>query len=56
LGFWSLQASAVGFQTAELIIRERKVTETRKVGVDLITEQLTVRNPTADTSGSENDE
>ena len=43
-------------KVAELIIRKRKVTETRKVGVDLITEQLTVRNPTADASGSENDE
>jgi stress response protein YsnF len=43
-------------KVAELIIRKRKVTETRKVGVDLITEQLTARNPTADASGSENDE
>ena len=43
-------------KVAELIIRKRKMTETRKVGVDLITEQLTVRNPTADASGSENDE
>jgi len=43
-------------KVAELIIRKRKMTETRKVGVDLITEQLTVRNPTADASGSEKDE
>ena len=31
---------------ADLIIRKRKVTEIRKVGNDLIIEQLTVRNPT----------
>ena len=43
-------------KVAELIIRKRKVTETRKVGVDLITEQLTVRNPTVDASASQNDE
>jgi hypothetical protein len=33
-------------KVADLIIRKRKVTDTRKVGIDLITEQLTVRNPT----------
>jgi hypothetical protein len=33
-------------KVADLIIRKRKVTETRKVGNDLIAEQLTVRNPT----------
>src|SRR4029077_5086304 len=33
-------------KVAELIIRKRKVTETRKVDIDLITEKLTVRNPT----------
>ena len=43
-------------KVAELIIRKRKVTETRKVGVDLITEKLTVRNPTAVASASQNDE
>ena len=41
---------------AELIIRKRKVTDTRKVGIDLITEQLTVRNPTGGASSSDNDE
>jgi len=43
-------------KVAELIIRKRKVTETRKVGVDLITEKLTVRNSTAVASASQNDE
>ena len=33
-------------KVADLVIRKRKVTDTRKVGIDLITEQLTVRNPT----------
>ena len=41
---------------ADLIIRKRKVTDTRKVGIDLITEQLTVRNPTGSESSSDNDE
>ena len=41
---------------ADLIIRKRKVTEIRKVGNDLIIEQLTVRNPTGGTSSSDNDE
>jgi stress response protein YsnF len=39
---------------ADLIIRKRKMTHTSKVGIDLITEQLTVRNPTG--SESINDE
>ena len=43
-------------KVADLIIRKRKVTETRKVGIDLITEQLTVRNPTGGASTSDNDE
>ncbi len=43
-------------KVADLIIRKRKVTERRKVGIDLITEQLTVRNPTGGASTSENDE
>ena len=43
-------------KVADLIIRKRKVTETGKVGIDLITEQLTVRNPTGGASTSENDE
>ena len=33
-------------KVADLIIRKRKVTHTSKVGIDQITEQLTVRNPT----------
>jgi stress response protein YsnF len=33
-------------KVADLIIRKRKVTDKRKVGIDLITEQLTVQNPT----------
>jgi hypothetical protein len=41
---------------ADLIIRKRKVTDTRKVDIDLITEQLTVRNPTGNESTSINDE
>ena len=43
-------------KVAELIIRKRNVTETRKVGIDVITEQLTVRNPTGGASAFENDE
>jgi len=43
-------------KVAELIIRKRKVTDTRKVDIDLITEQLTVRNPSGGASNSENDE
>ena len=43
-------------KVAELIIRKRKVTETRKVSNDLITERLTVRNPTGGASTSDNDE
>ena len=42
-------------KVAELIIRKRKMTEIRKVGIDLITEKLTVRNPTG-ASSSDNDE
>jgi stress response protein YsnF len=41
---------------ADLIIRKRKVSDIRKVGIDLITEQLTVRNPAGGASASENDE
>ena len=41
---------------ADLIIRKRKMTHTSKVGIDLITEQLTVRNPTGNESSSINDE
>src|SRR4029079_11193333 len=40
---------------ADLIIRKRKVSDIRKVGIDLITEQLTVRNPTGGASAPEND-
>ena len=40
----------------DLIIRKRKVTDTRKVGIDLITEQLTIRNLTGGASISDNDE
>jgi len=43
-------------KVAELIIRKRKMTEKRKISVDLITEHLTVRNPSADVSASEIDE
>ena len=43
-------------KVAELIIRKRKVTDTRRVGIDLITEQLTIRNPTGRASTSDNDE
>ena len=41
---------------ADLIIGKRKMTRTSKVGIDLITEQLTVRNPTGSESSSVNDE
>ena len=41
---------------ADLIIRKRKITDTHKVGIDLITEQLTARNPTGGESSSDNDE
>jgi stress response protein YsnF len=41
---------------ADLTIRKRKVTDTGKVGIDLITEQLTVRNPTGGALTSDNDE
>jgi stress response protein YsnF len=43
-------------KVAYLIIRKRKVTDKRKVGIDLITEQLTVQNPTRGTSTSDNDD
>ena len=43
-------------KVADLIIRKRNVSDTRKVGIDLITEQLTVRNPTGNESSSINDE
>ncbi|MGB8159566.1 MAG: hypothetical protein WCE93_05410 [Nitrososphaeraceae archaeon] len=43
-------------KVAEIIISKRKVTDIRKVGIDLITEQLTVRNPTGDESSSDNNE
>jgi stress response protein YsnF len=43
-------------KVADLVIRKRKVTDKRKVGIDLITEQLTVRNPTGGASTSDNDE
>ena len=43
-------------KVAKIIIRKRKVTETGKLGIDLITEQLTVRNPTGDALASDNDE
>ena len=43
-------------KVADLIIRKRKVIETGKVGIDLITEQLTVRNPTGGASTSGNEE
>ena len=41
---------------ADLIIRKRKMTHTSKVSIELITEQLTVRNPTGNESSSINDE
>ena len=43
-------------KVADLIIRKRKVIETGKVGIDLITEQLTVRNPTGGASSADNNE
>jgi hypothetical protein len=43
-------------KVADLIIRKRKVTDKHKVGIDLSTEQLTVRNPTGGSSASENDD
>jgi len=43
-------------KVAELIIRKRKVTETKKLDIDLITEKLTVRNPTGGASSSDDDE
>ena len=42
-------------KVADLIIRKRNVTETRKVGIDLITEQLTVQNASGGASTSDND-
>ncbi len=39
-----------------IIIRKIKVTETNKADVELITEQLTVRNPTGGASTSDKDE
>ena len=42
-------------KVAENVISKRKVRETRKVGIDLISEKLTVRNPTG-ASSSDNDE
>ncbi len=36
--------------------RKRKVTQISKVDIDLITEQLTIRNPAGGTSSSEKDE
>ena len=42
-------------KVADLIIRKRNVSDTRKVGIDLITEQLTVRNPGGESS-SDDDE
>ena len=41
---------------ADLIIRKKKMTHISKVGIDVITEQLTVRNPTGNESSSINDE
>ena len=43
-------------KVADLIIHKRKVTDKRKVGIDLITEQLTVRNPTGGASSADNSE
>ena len=43
-------------KVADLIIRKRKVTDKRKMGIDLITEQLTVRNPTGGASSADNSE
>ena len=43
-------------KVADLIIRKRKVTDKRKVGIDLITGQLTVQNPTGGASKSDNDD
>lgn len=43
-------------KVAELIIRKREVTDISKVGIELITEHLTIRNPTGGGSSSENDE
>jgi stress response protein YsnF len=43
-------------KVAELIIRKRKVTETSKLAIDLISEELTVQNPTGRGESSENDE
>ena len=42
-------------KVAENVISKRKVRETRKVGIDLISEKLTIRNPTG-ASCSDNDE
>ncbi len=42
-------------KAADLIIRKRKVTEKSKAALDLITEQLTIENPTAGMSTAEND-
>jgi stress response protein YsnF len=43
-------------KVGDLTIRKRKVSETRKVDIDLITEQVTIQNPTGGSSSSLEDE
>jgi hypothetical protein len=43
-------------KVADLTIRKRKVSERRKVDIDLITEQVTIQNPTGGSSSLENGE
>ena len=44
-------------KVAELVIRKRKVTQTRKIDIGRIVEELTIQNPTGRTpSGIENEE
>jgi stress response protein YsnF len=42
-------------KVGDLVIRKRKVTDKHKVGIDQITEQLTVQNPTG-VASTQNDE
>ena len=51
-----IEVSKRTVKIADLIIRKKKMTHISKVGIDVITEQLTVRNPTGNESSSINDE
>ena len=44
-------------KVAELVIRKRKVTQTRKIDIGRVVEELTIQNPTGRTpSGIESEE